>query len=158
MRKIIASIIFIAVVAAFGITAQQLTSDNIPQKEFAENNNINSSVVSNEAESLQTDADDIINKNNKVYTPTFMYFVAYSDENYSQTQKMLDTLMKEYSDRVTFDIINIDDNPEAKENFPVDRQTPALIMLNTSNDISAFEFKCDDKATLISDIENALNG
>ena len=40
-------------------------------------------------------------------------------------------------------------NPEALENFSlVKDQTPALIMLDTSNNISAIEFKCSDKDKL----------
>ena len=48
-------------------------------------------------------------------------------------------------------------NPEALENFSlVKDQTPALIMLDTSNNISAIEFKCSDKDKLKTDIDNAL--
>jgi thioredoxin-like negative regulator of GroEL len=89
-------------------------------------------------------------------TPTFMYFISESDTGYEQTNTMLKELQEQYGDRVRFDIVNVDENPDAKKNFPVDGQTPALIMLNTSNDISALEFQCSDKDTLIKDIENAL--
>lgn len=89
-------------------------------------------------------------------TPTFMYFISASDEEFEKTNKMLEELKKQYGDKVNFDIVNVDENPEAKKNFPVEGQTPALIMLNTSNDISALEFKCNDKSTLSKDIENAL--
>lgn len=89
-------------------------------------------------------------------TPTFMYFISESDTGYEQTNIMLKELQEQYGDSVRFDIVNVDENPEAKKNFPVDGQTPALIMLNTSNDISALEFQCSDKDTLIKDIENAL--
>lgn len=92
----------------------------------------------------------------KVYSPTFMYFVSNSDADFDKTAALIDELKKEYGDRVTFDINNIDEKPEMKENFPVEGQTPALIMLNKSNDISAFEFKCSDKAKLAECIENAL--
>ena len=92
----------------------------------------------------------------KVYSPTFMYFVSNSDADFDKTAAVIDELKKEYGDRVTFDINNIDEKPEMKENFPVEGQTPALIMLNKSNDISAFEFKCSDKAKLAECIENAL--
>lgn len=92
----------------------------------------------------------------KKVTPTFMYFISASDAEYEKTNAMLDELQKEYEGRINFDIRNIDENPEDKKNFPVDGQTPALIMLNTSNDISGLEFKCNDKETLVKDIENAL--
>lgn len=91
-----------------------------------------------------------------VYTPTFMYFVSNGDADFEITNNMLEELKKEYEGRVKFEIINVDDVPEAKENFPVDQQTPALIMLNTKNDISAIEFKCGDKQKLKQYIEAAL--
>lgn len=91
-------------------------------------------------------------------TPTFMYFISASDEGYEQTNAMIEELKAQYGDKINFDIVNVDEHPEAKENFPVDGMTPALIMLNTSNDISGIEFKCNDKDRLTQDIENALNG
>ena len=97
-------------------------------------------------------------KNEPEYKPTFMYFVSASDENYNDAMTVVGELQEEYGDRVTFDIHNIDETPEDKENFPVDGTTPTLIMLNINNDISAMEFMCVDKATLVNDIENALNG
>ena len=95
-------------------------------------------------------------ENEKKYTPTFMYFISKSDAGFDATNSMIEDLKKEYGGRVKFDIINVDDTPEAKENFPVDQQTPALIMLNTSNNISAIEFKCSDKQVLRQYIEAAL--
>ena len=94
----------------------------------------------------------------KVYTPTFMYFVSGSDANYDEAMAVVSELEKEYEGKITFDIHNIDETPEDKDNFPVDGMTPALIMLNTSNDISAMEFMCADKDRLENDIETALNG
>lgn len=90
-------------------------------------------------------------------TPTFMYFVSNSDEGFDETNAMLESLQKEYEGKVNFSIVNIDENPEAAANFPVKDQTPALIMLNTNNDISAMEFKCSDEQTLTEDIEAALS-
>ena len=92
------------------------------------------------------------------YTPTFMYFVSGSDANYDEAMAVVEELEKEYDGKITFDIHNIDETPEDKENFPVEGMTPALIMLNTSNDISAMEFMCVNKDTLKNDIETALNG
>ena len=94
----------------------------------------------------------------QVYTPTFMYFVSGSDENYDEAMAVVEELKAEYEGQITFDIHNIDETPEDKTNFPVEGMTPALIMLNTSNDISAMEFMCADKDKLKDDIENALNG
>lgn len=90
-------------------------------------------------------------------TPTFMYFVANSDENFDATNTMYTELENEYKDDINFQLINVDENPEALENFSlVKDQTPALIMLDTSNNISAIEFKCSDKDKLKTDIDTAL--
>lgn len=90
-------------------------------------------------------------------TPTFMYFVSEKDEDYAKTNEMLDELQNKYGDDIKFNIINIDTDSEALANFPlVDGNTPSLIMLNTSNDISAMEFKCSDKEKLENDIKAAL--
>lgn len=92
----------------------------------------------------------------KIYTPVFMYFVSKSDEGYNEYMSMIDELKAEYGEQVTFDIVDVDEEPEAKDNFPVDGNTPTLIMTNTNNDISALEFKCSDKARLVEDIEKSL--
>lgn len=90
-------------------------------------------------------------------TPTFMYFVANADENFDATNTMYTELEDEYKDDINFQLINVDENPEALENFSlVKDQTPALIMLDTSNNISAIEFKCSDKDKLKTDIDAAL--
>ena len=94
----------------------------------------------------------------QVYTPTFMYFVSESDETYEEEMAIVKELEKEYKDKVTFDIHNVDETPEDAERYSVAGMTPALIMLNTKNDISTFEFMCADKDALKKDIENALNG
>ncbi len=92
----------------------------------------------------------------KVYTPTFMYFVSGSDEGFENTNKVIEELKKEYDGKVTFDVRNIDEDKEAAENFPVEGNTPLLIMLNTKNDMSAFNPKCSDKDMLKQAIEIAL--
>lgn len=103
-----------------------------------------------------TDVQTHTTEDTKVYTPTFMYFVSNNDTGFDATSNMIEELKKEYDGRVNFEIINVDDVPEAKENFPVDQHTPALIMLNSKNDISAIEFKCSDKQKLRQYIESAL--
>ncbi len=92
----------------------------------------------------------------KIYTPTFMYFVSYSDEGYDATMVILEELKKEYEGRVNFDIRNIDENPELVNNFPVKDNTPTLIMLNTKNDISNILFKTKDKDKLKDAISAAM--
>lgn len=90
-------------------------------------------------------------------TPTFMYFISEKDADFEKTNEMIAELQEKYADEVKFNIINIDTDTEALKNFPlVDGNTPSLIMLNTSNDISAMEFKCSDKGKLEDDIKAAL--
>lgn len=93
--------------------------------------------------------------NEEKVTPTFMYF--YTNDDVSIVEPLLEELEAEYGGRVNFDAVNIDEDPETLENFSlVSGNTPALIMLNTNNDISKFEFQCTDKETLKADIEEAL--
>lgn len=90
----------------------------------------------------------------KVYVPTFMYFV--SDADKKDVEKTIGKLRKEFEGKVTFDIVNVDENPDTKKNFPVEGNTPMLIMLNTKNDISAFAPKCTGYDELKLQIEKAL--
>lgn len=93
----------------------------------------------------------------KVYTPTFMYFVEKSDENYDEYMAVVEELKAEYDGKVNFDIVDITEDPEATKNFPVTSETtPFLIMLNTENNPSAIEMSCTDKEQLKADIEAAL--
>lgn len=104
-----------------------------------------------------TDTDTAQTESTEKVTPTFMYFVANADDNFDATNTMYTELENEYKDKINFQLVNVDENPEALENFSlVKDQTPALIMLDTSNNISAIEFKCSDKDKLKSDIDAAL--
>ena len=104
-----------------------------------------------------TSTDTAQTESTEKVTPTFMYFVANADENFDATNTMYAELENEYKDEINFQLVNVDENPEALENFSlVKDQTPALIMLDTSNNISAIEFKCSDKDKLKSDIDTAL--
>lgn len=92
----------------------------------------------------------------KVYTPTFMYFVSDSDEKFSETNEVIERLKNEYNGKVNFDIRNVDQDPAQLDNFPVGGQTPVLIMLNTSNDISDFLFQNGNYDDLKAAIEAAF--
>ena len=92
----------------------------------------------------------------KVSGPTFMYFISNSDSDFDKTNEVIEELKEEYEGKVNFDIRNIDVTPEDKDNFPVDGNTPMLIMLDKSNDICAFNPKCNDIQTLRESIELAL--
>lgn len=89
-------------------------------------------------------------------TPTFMFFTSKNDADHDKTMAVVEELKKTYGEKIKFDLVDIDETPEATENFPVKDQTPALIMLNTSNDISAFEFKITDKSKMEEAIKTAL--
>lgn len=89
-------------------------------------------------------------------TPTFMFFVSKNDTDYDKAMKAVDELKKEYKKKINFDIVDIDENPDAKNNFPVEGNTPTLIMLNTLNDISDFKLKISDKDVMENAIKNAL--
>lgn len=160
IKKIAAVVVAVLVIVLAGIVIYNVSSGGSEQP-------INNSVADNQEQSANNSENNEQTDNTadnegaveeeKVYTPTFMYFVSNSDTDFEKTTAMLDELKKEYGDKITFEIKNIDDEPELKDNFPVEGQTPALIMLNTSNDISAFEFQCSDKDKLIECIKNALN-
>ncbi|MBQ7793376.1 MAG: hypothetical protein IJ366_02540 [Clostridia bacterium] len=102
------------------------------------------------------DADNTASEE-KVYTPTFMYFVSTADASYEAATKVVDELKKEYDGKVTFDIKDVDKDPKLLENFAlVNGNIPTLIMLNTKNEISNILLKNSDKEQLSSAIEQAL--
>ena len=169
MKKLLIGIVAALIVVVGGVVIYSLVSDkDVTETEYVqevnaeqentEKNSENKMDTENTADdnTTQEQTQQSSDEEKKVYTPTFMYFISNSDENFEETNKVIDELKKEYDGKVNFDIVNVDENPEAKENFPVDGQTPALIMLNTSNDISAFEFKCGDKDKLKSAIDAAM--
>lgn len=112
---------------------------------------------SNSAQSESSSANTAQEKSEEVQvTPTFMFFTSNSDADHEKTMSVIEDLKKSYGSKVNFDLVDIDSNPDAKKNFPVEGQTPALIMLNTSNDICAFEFKITEKAKMEDAIKKAL--
>ena len=116
---------------------------------------------SEEKKDEKTESSSVVSTDNNTVQekvkPTFMYFVSKKDPNYDAAMQAVESLKKSYGDSVVFDIRDVDEEPDVKKNFAlVDGQTPALIMLNTENNISTFEFKCSDESKLRADIENAL--
>lgn len=135
-------LIGIAIVLIIAVIAIVLSTSDSSKKSVGDGNNDSS---------VNTVVPD------KVYTPTFKYFVEKSDENYAEYMAIVDELKEEYDGRVNFDIVDIADDPEATKNFPVTSETtPFLIMLNTENNPSAIEMSCADKDQLKADIEAAL--
>lgn len=89
-------------------------------------------------------------------TPTLMYFISNSDENLDAEKKVIEELEGEYKESVNFNVINIDENTEAANNFPVQGNTPMVIMLNTANDISAMSPNVYEKDKLKTIIDAAM--
>ena len=89
-------------------------------------------------------------------TPTLMYFISNGDATFDEEQKTVEELQQEYGDSVNFDVINIDENTEAANNFPVQGQTPMVIMLDTSNNISAMSPMTYEKDALKEIIDAAM--
>ena len=92
----------------------------------------------------------------KVYTPTFVYIVTPEDSSYEASMLIVKELQEEYGDRVNFDIRNAAEDPSQLEAFNITGKTPALFMLDTSNNICAMLLQNSDKADLKTAIEKAL--
>ena len=90
-------------------------------------------------------------------TPTFMYFVANADDNFDATNTMYTELENEYKDKINFQLVNVDENPEALENFSlVKDQTPHLLCLIHQIISRLLNLSASDKDKLKTDIDNAL--
>ena len=107
------------------------------------------------SEEMQTEGEA---NEGKVYTPTFMYFVSKTDEKYSEYMAAVNEVQAEYASKIQFQIIDIDEDPEKKENFEdiVGMGMPALIMLDTKNNICGINISCVEKATMVENIKRAL--
>lgn len=93
---------------------------------------------------------------NKV-EPTFMYFVSKSDATYDEEMKSVESLKEKYDGKVVFDVKDVDEDPDSLKSFPmVEGNTPFLIMLDTNNDLCAFEPGISDKKELAKVIDGAL--
>lgn len=106
----------------------------------------------NHANTAQT---DMAEEPEATYTPTFVYVVSKTHENYDEYMKIVEELKSEYEGRVKFDLRDMDENPEEKENFPVMDGVPMLIMLDTKNNPITIDYTTD-KSKLKDDIESAL--
>ncbi len=93
----------------------------------------------------------------EVYTPTFMYFVTTKDENYDEYMAVLEEVKSEYEGTVKFDVVDIDEESDAKDRFGdiIALGTPSLIMLNTHNDPCAFMGECVTKEQMTESIARA---
>ncbi len=87
---------------------------------------------------------------------TFMFFMTNEDEKNKDLNSKLDELKREYTDRVEFDIRNVDKDKELLKNFPVEGSTPALIMLKPNGDIVNMLLSIKEYDNLKSVIESAF--
>ena len=141
MKKIkIVSLILAAVLLA-GVSGCKKDND----RELAEKNAKSKEIYAEEEKQEE-----------KIYTPTFMYFVSNEDADFAATNEVIEKLKNEYNGKVNFDVRNVTEDPSNLENFPVEGQTPALIMLDTSNNISNFLFMNGNYDDLKAAIEAAL--
>ncbi len=130
---------------------------------------------SDDAQSTPTDAPTVqtgevleqipsVNTNEPKVMPTFMYFVSKNDASYNDAKAVYDELSAEYGDKVKFQLMDVDEHPEYKDNYminledsPIPMHTPTLIMLDVRNNISTIGLsECTDKSTLKAAIEKAL--
>lgn len=107
----------------------------------------------NETSTPETETQTAVEK----VTPTLMYFISNSDATFEEEQKVIEELQSEYGDSVNFRVINIDVDTEAANNFPVQGQTPMVIMLDTSNNICAMNPMIYEKDSLKKIIDAAKN-
>lgn len=158
-----AALIVVAVILAAVIAGKGKTDDvaekndrQVQQVEEEISEKEQSPEKDDEKKATQAGTEESEEAEEKVYTPTFMYFISSNDADFDKTNEVIERLKKEYAEKVTFDIRNVDEDPSQLENFPVEGQTPALIMLNTKNDISNFLFQNGNYEELKAAIEGAL--
>lgn len=112
--------------------------------------NVESS-ASNNDENNQLDNTTAVEK----ATPIFKYF--YTNEEEETITPIIDKLKSQYGNKINFDIINISENPEILETFPiVTDNTPTLIMIDTNNEVSDIKFQCVDIEILKETIDEAI--
>ncbi|MBO5060187.1 MAG: hypothetical protein J6C82_04665 [Clostridia bacterium] len=111
---------------------------------------VNKQSMQNEEKTVTSDSGEVVNK------PTFMYFVTSSELADKNIKKVLDKLEEEYGSKVIFEIKNVDTDKKLLEDFPVKDNTPALIMLDSNNDITNIMFKTSEYDKLKVAIDGAF--
>ena len=66
-------------------------------------------------------------------TPTFMYFVANADDNFDATNTMYTELENEYKDKINFQLVNVDENPDIAVEYNV-MSIPTLIVFKNGKE------------------------
>lgn len=109
---------------------------------------VNRQTVLNGEKSVTTDAGERMQK------PTFMYFVTSREEK--EADGLIRELEEEFGDRVIFEIKNISEDKGLLAKYPVEGNTPALIMELPGGDVSEILLSAVDKDKLIEAILAAL--
>ncbi|MCH5211501.1 MAG: hypothetical protein J1G06_00655 [Oscillospiraceae bacterium] len=138
---------YILAIAAVLVVAVVFMVAFCSNTEYKKSNKTNAAVTEQESASSQPE---------KVYPLQFRYFVTKSDENYDEYMAMISEIEEKYEDQVMFTITDIDDDPVARDNFPVDVSgTPMLIVVKSTGDIF-MEGKCADRDKIVGYIEDAI--
>lgn len=88
--------------------------------------------------------------------PKFMLFV--TDAEYgAELKNIVHKLEKEYKGRAEISVMNVDQNKSLLNSFPVDGNTPAVIMTDELGDVCGIHFKTDSYDTMRIIIEDAIN-
>lgn len=156
---IVGVVAIVAVVAAINLGGEDNNKKGNDESEF-----IDSAVVKTLTPQNNGGEDNTPATQKPKVTPTFMYFVAKSDPEYDTAISVAKELEAQYGDKVKFEVLDVDENPELKQKYSINQegvtfmQTPTLIMLDVDNDISFIgESKVTDKETLKGAIDKALN-
>lgn len=87
--------------------------------------------------------------------PKLMFFV--TDEDYAEMKNTVHKLEKEYKGRIDIEVMNVDRDKSLLSSFPVDGNTPAVIVTDGSGDVCGIHFKTDSYDAMRLIIEEAVN-
>lgn len=90
----------------------------------------------------------------KTEKPVMMCFISGTDDKAAETNTALDELQQEYSEKVKFVIINVDEDPDAITRYslnalnPTGKPTTTYILLDTQGDFKDIKAGYTDKEAL----------
>jgi len=150
-KKIIIAIAAVVVVAvvAIGVAVGVSRSGNDAK---VENNTIDVQKVD------ENGGESIVKKE----MPELMCFISAKDEKADETNKILDELKKDYDGKAQITIVNIDEKPEAVQNYSLNvlnqtgNPTPTYIMIAKNGDFAGIKGGFADKSELGDMIKGTL--
>ncbi len=150
---VVVAILVIVLVLMPNVNRETVKDNEIASGEVVEKEKdlVPSDVQTAEEGNAQTDVKEEANQK-----ATFMFFVTKEDEKNEDLNKALDKLKDEYKDTVEFDIKNVDKDKELLKNFPVEGNTPALIMMKPGGDIVNMLFMTAEYDKLKAAIDSAF--